>query len=150
MSDKIGVYCIQNKETNMIYIGSSIKINQRVMSHVYRLNSGKHDNKQLQKDWSKYGIDGFNFKIVCECSKDKLKKTEQYFIDFYKSNKNGYNRKNEIATSNNKNFFTHLPEEYISAVTALSEVTGYNKRELSEIAFELLFKKFGVQITIKE
>jgi hypothetical protein len=42
-------------------------------------------------------------------------------------------------------FFTHLPKEYTLALSKLSVTSGYNKRELSEEAFQLLFKKHGVE-----
>jgi len=43
----------------------------------------------------------------------------------------------------------HLPTEYIEAIDALKQETGYYKDELARMAFELLFEKFGVEF-VKE
>lgn len=85
-----GVYVIQNKLNDKIYIGSSHDIYARWASHKSGLKSKKHGNIKLQRAWDKYGIDNFVFKIIkkmilyAETNKSaskKIIKMEQYFLD---------------------------------------------------------------------
>ena len=43
-------------------------------------------------------------------------------------------------------YHTRLPEEYISVLDVLKENTGYYKYELDRMAYDLLFKKYGIVI----
>jgi hypothetical protein len=45
-----------------------------------------------------------------------------------------------------KGYHCHIPIEYILALDALKEVTEKYKDDLAQEAFELLFKKYGVDI----
>ena len=76
-----GIYRIQSKVNNKIYIGSSINFKSRKYSHFKSLKNKKHTNKHLQNHVNKYGIDDFQFSILEYCPKDKLIEREQYYID---------------------------------------------------------------------
>ena len=81
-----GIYIIINKVNGMIYVGSSIDLNQRCRQHYLELSKNKHHNKKIQNSWNKYGSDSFEIKILALLeTKDVLIRTEQIFIDFYKS-----------------------------------------------------------------
>jgi hypothetical protein len=45
-----------------------------------------------------------------------------------------------------KGYHTRLPEEYIAVLDVLKENTGYYKYELDRMAYDLLFKKYGIVI----
>lgn len=91
----IGVYKITNKINNKCYIGISFNIEQRWKSHIKYAFSNKNNepyyNNKLYNALRKYGVDNFNFEIIEECEKDKLKEREIYWISYYNSYKNGYN-----------------------------------------------------------
>jgi len=89
----IGVYKIENKVNNKVYIGSSIDLDSRKYKHFWMLKHNIHDNLYLQNSYNKYGEDNFVFEVLEECSMSLLIKMENYYIDLYTSNtqERGYN-----------------------------------------------------------
>ena len=89
----IGIYKIQNKVTNKVYIGKSVNIEKRWIQHRCHLNNNVHANDYLQKAWNKYGENGFNFSVLCECEESALDEKEIYYINLYKATdrSHGYN-----------------------------------------------------------
>ena len=90
---QIGIYCIENLVNHKKYIGQSTDIEHRWKQHRYELNYGCHDNDYLQKSWSKYGCDNFDFYIIQLCSVEQLNELEVYYINFYETlnRDKGYN-----------------------------------------------------------
>ena len=86
-----GIYMIRCKINNKIYIGRSKNIKDRWKQHKKELRNNKHCNKNIQKDWNKYGQDNFEFNIIVECEEDKLNELERKYINEYKSCGFGYN-----------------------------------------------------------
>lgn len=83
---KIGVYYLKHKPSGKFYIGATQDLDKRWASHVSRLKNGKH-HKKLQvvynttnniKDWS--------IRLMESCTKSKLNKTEQYYLDKHINN----------------------------------------------------------------
>jgi len=64
IQDKRGVYTITNEKTGTVYVGMSMDILNRWRQHQRDLGRNKHSNKQLQKDWDKWG--SWSFKMVPE------------------------------------------------------------------------------------
>jgi hypothetical protein len=50
MSDSGGIYELQHP-CGRVYVGSSVAITSRIRRHVRRLKAGKHENRELQRDW---------------------------------------------------------------------------------------------------
>lgn len=67
-----GVFRIRNLENGKIYIGSSMNLDVVWNSQRYKLNSGIHFSKELQKEWDEFGGDKFVFEIV-----DKMKENPE-------------------------------------------------------------------------
>jgi group I intron endonuclease len=88
-----GVYSITNMVNNKVYIGSSVDIYGRWVTHELHLNKNIHHNSYLQRAWNKYGKDNFKFKVIEKCLRDKRIEVEQKWIKHYKSDdrKYGYN-----------------------------------------------------------
>ena len=60
-----GIYAIVNTVTGRMYIGkSSLRFPERWCMHRGDLNRGVHWNKELQKDWTLYGSDIFEFRVI--------------------------------------------------------------------------------------
>lgn len=86
----IGIYAIVNNELNKVYIGKSKHIEKRWYEHSAHLRTNSHHNKELQKDWFRYGEDKFSFHIVQECSPVEIDILETELIARYRE-KNLYN-----------------------------------------------------------
>jgi group I intron endonuclease len=90
----IGIYCIENIKNKKKYIGRSIIIKKRFITHHSELRGGYSKIKYLQEDWNKYGENNFIFYVVKECNIDELYELEDYYIEFFQTrNKHfGYNK----------------------------------------------------------
>jgi len=90
-----GIYKIENKINNKVYIGSSIDIKKRWHEHKRLLNKNKHHSRHLQNAYNKYGKENFDWVIILEVKTElaKLLELEQYYIDLFNAcDKNiGYN-----------------------------------------------------------
>lgn len=87
-----GIYAIRNTINGKMYIGYSVNIKDRWRYHLSFLRSGKHDNSYLQRAWTKYGEDNFEFSILEICSKSRLIQKEKSYIKKYETfAPNGYN-----------------------------------------------------------
>ena len=85
------VYKITNTITGDCYIGSSKDIKRRWREHKWPSTWNKQPNNPLYKDMQKYGVDKFEFEIIEEVEAEKLKETEQEFIETLKPTYNDRN-----------------------------------------------------------
>ena len=88
-----GIYKITNTVTNDFYIGSSKNVKKRWANHKCPSAWKNNPNNQLYKDMQKYGLDKFDFQILEEVEIEKLKETEQKFIETLKPTYNSNNAK---------------------------------------------------------
>ena len=86
-----GVYKIINTITGDFYIGSSKDVKERWTAHKWPSTWKKCPNNTMYIDMQKYGVDKFVFEIIAEVEIDKLKETEQQFIELLKP---AYNDRN--------------------------------------------------------
>lgn len=100
----IGIYKIENLINHKCYIGQSINIENRWKQHMapngYANPFSKVYNYPLYKDFRKYGIENFSFKIVELCEENLLDEKEKIWIKRYNSYFNGYNQ--TLGGSGNK------------------------------------------------
>ena len=75
------IYEIVNKVNDHRYIGSTAWFKKRKRVHISLLKRNKHHSLYMQNAWNKYGAKNFIFKIVEECSIEKLIEREQFYID---------------------------------------------------------------------
>ena len=87
------VYRITNTITGDFYIGSSKNVRSRWAHHKIPSRWNQCPNNPMYIDMQKYGIDKFDFEILAEVEADKLKETEQKFIETLKPTYNNYNAK---------------------------------------------------------
>ena len=92
MSKISGIYKITNTITGDFYIGSQ-SIKKRSENHKYQSVWIAIPNDQLCQDMNKYGDENFVFEILAEVEADKLKETEQQFIEKLKPTYNQMNEK---------------------------------------------------------
>ena len=91
MNKIIGVYKITNTVTGDFYIGSSKDVKRRWRQHKCKSIWNQQPNNPLYKDMQEYGLDKFIFEVLAEVEKEKLKETEQQYIEklkpIYNSNR---------------------------------------------------------------
>ena len=92
MAEKIcGIYKITNAITGDFYIGSSKDVKRRWASHKWPTRWKQCKNNPMYLDMQKYGVDKFVFEILEEVEAEKLKETEQQFIETLKPTYNNIN-----------------------------------------------------------
>lgn len=84
------IYSITNKNNGRVYIGQTIDAKQRKKYHFDTLKNKNHHNRYLQKDYLRYGGEGFEFCVLEYVSTDSLDEAEKIWIEAY-SGKNCYN-----------------------------------------------------------
>ena len=147
-----GVYKITNTVTNDFYIGSSKNVKQRLAVHKCQSTWKNYPNKQLYQDMQKYGVDKFEFDILCEVEPEHLKETEQQFIETLKPTYNNYNAKGwdfdrykeYRKTGKYKDYNKKARNKYNN------QHCFYNGENLTLVALSLRFKRAGVEHCVLE
>jgi hypothetical protein len=68
----MGVYRVRNKITGKALIGNSVNLLAILNRHRSELRMGGHRNRALQKDWTDFGADAFEFEEL-----DRLHPSEE-------------------------------------------------------------------------
>ena len=173
MEKIIGVYKITNTITGDFYIGSSNDIKRRWTEHKKPSVWKRCPNNYLYQDMKNYGTDKFELKILAEVEIEKLKETEQQFIEklkpTYNSNRaKGWNiehhkerhkernreyrktHKNELKEYHKEYRKTHKNElkEYKKEYN--NQICRYNGKTLTLAALSKRFYRYGIEHPIKE
>lgn len=88
-----GVYIIQNKINNKVYVGASKDIYNRLCDHKSALRGNHHHNIHLQSAFNKYGEENFIFDVLEDCDEQFIYSQENYWckmLDTHDRN-HGYN-----------------------------------------------------------
>jgi len=86
LKGKSGIYLFINKITNDLYVGSSITLSKRMVTHFYHANSNKDTKIVLYRAMRKYKLGNFSLAILEFCASDIItcSDLEQKWIDYYK------------------------------------------------------------------
>ena len=103
-----GIYMLRNNKNDYKYIGESLDLVNRYLTHLEQLKNGTHDNYKLQNDFNKYGADSFEFNILLTiddridilASKALQLIFEDKYITRYDTINNGYNIQNTMNKIN--------------------------------------------------
>lgn len=115
----VGIYKITNKENCKVYIGQTNNFARRYKEHfLWKLNKRQYIDEII----SDFGTDNFTFEIIEECPSEKLDEREKYWIQFYNSFYDGYNKTKGGAG----NFYGNpkLSKEDVERIR-----TAYNNKE---------------------
>lgn len=81
---RAGVYLIVHRDSERVYVGSSINVKRRAYAHRWALVGKTHCNGYLQRSWNLYGEHAFDFVVVeYVADMDGLRDREQHFMDFH-------------------------------------------------------------------
>lgn len=125
---KCGIYKITNLTSGKSYIGQSNNIPERWKKHRYASNL--HSRYELYQDFAKYGLDNFDFSILCECSSEELDEKEIYWIAFYDTYYNGYN---QTKGGSNSSHPVKISEEDLEIIIKLLQESTLTQREIAEL-----------------
>ena len=129
-----GIYRITNTITGDFYIGSSKNVKQRWAVHKCPSRWKQYKNNPMYLDMQKYGVDKFEFEILAEVEIDKLKETEQQFIEKLKPTYNS-NRANGCDIERYK----ESQKEYMREYHKTDKGKEYNKKYHKEYDNQLCY-----------
>lgn len=88
-----GVYIIRNTVNGMVYVGSAVNLLKRRNEHFADLAALRHRNGKLQRAYTKYGREAFEFVVFAVIEPGDLIEVEQYLMDALASatRERGYN-----------------------------------------------------------
>jgi group I intron endonuclease len=137
----IGIYKLNFKNTDKVYIGQSLSIESRIIHHISILRAGQATPK-LQKAWNNYGLIGYD--ILIECEPDELNKYETETISIFDSVKNGFNTLsdsgNPILHGENNPNANYENEKYKEILRFLVQRSpSLNKRQISNLTGVSIF-----------
>jgi len=100
---RAGIFQVKDTVNGKVFLGSSTNLHGPLNKHGFMLKIGKHDNKQLQKDYNEHGVDAFVFEILEEVEvkdtptfslEDELTLLEQIWLEKLEPyGERGYNTK---------------------------------------------------------
>ena len=85
------IYGIKCKINNKIYIGSTKRLQRRLLKHFNELFHNRHRTKKMQEDFNKYGL--YNFDIIVYENTNKSLLTKEKAIQIATGIQNIYNEK---------------------------------------------------------
>ena len=84
------IYAIVNNVTNDMYVGSAVAVNRRWNAHRNLLVKQCHYNTRLQRAYTKYGPNSFDWEIIQFVNdKTQLIAREQFWMNFFAPQYNG-------------------------------------------------------------
>lgn len=95
------------------------------------INNNKDNNIDIKKDNNKENNNNNKNNIDKDIVIDTKKDIKKYI---------------KIKPPKPVGYHCRLPEEYILAIDEAKKITGFYKDELAQMAYDLLFKKLGIEI----
>ena len=136
MAEKIcGIYKITNTVTGDFYIGSSNNVKKRLAVHKCQSKWNEYPSNPMYLDMKKYGVDKFEFEILAEVEADKLKETEQKFIETLKPTYNNRNAKGLNVARRKEYKKTDKYKDYQKQYTKTDKCKEYHKQYENQLCF---------------
>lgn len=132
-----GIYKIYSKDSEKVYVGSSIDMRKRAYSHYHELIKGRHHSSGLQELFQREPL--FFETLEC-CDRGIMGEREDYWIDHYDSINNGYNSyrasSSKRSHNNERHAFSVIKVELLCHLLLM-----YVKGEIDEFRiYEVLCK----------
>lgn len=144
----IGIYKLNFKDTNKVYIGQSINIEQRYKNHLYSLKRGDAC-KKLQEAYNIYGIPSLEIlldnidNIDMPIDISELDSLEEEFIKLYDSFYNGFNSQKDVVLGSigiSNGMSDYSEEKYLEVFSYLqdSSITFNEIVELTNVSKDVI------------
>lgn len=89
-----GIYKITNLRNKKSYIGRSTSVRKRLSDHVKSaIGISTIADQRIHQVMREEGLWNFKFELIEECDKTELNEREKYYINFFSTEKLGYNQK---------------------------------------------------------
>lgn len=94
ITDDPGIYKLTNLDSGKAYIGKSTNIKKRISDH-FKSSIGLStiSDQAVHHEILKTGFWNWIIEPIIYCEKDKLGELEKYYIDFFKTQEYGYNKR---------------------------------------------------------
>lgn len=79
-----GIYIIKNTINDFVYIGKSINVHKRILTHIGQAKRNIASNPFLEAFIKKWGFEALNFDIVFYCDKYALSELEEDIINYHR------------------------------------------------------------------
>lgn len=94
IKDEPGIYKITHIDSGKPYIGKSTNVKKRLQDHIKSsVGISSIADQFVHHEILKTGLWNWTFEVITYCDKDKLSELEKYYINFFKTQEFGYNRK---------------------------------------------------------
>lgn len=94
IKDEPGIYKITNIDSGKPYIGKSTNVKKRLQDHIKSsVGISSIADQFVHHEILKTGLWNWTFEVITYCDKDRLSELEKYYINFFKTQEFGYNRK---------------------------------------------------------
>lgn len=158
------IYKITNKINGKCYIGQTNNIQRRFQEHRRGTAGDDNSTKLLYQAFAKYGLDNFTFEVIEE-NIENYDEREQYWINYYNAQKEGYNltpggNAPPILTDEKNPNTTHSIDQVnkvyeLLATTNLStkeigQITGYSDSAVQRINLGLIRRNADIQYPIRK
>lgn len=88
---QVGIYKITSLLNGMTYIGQSTDIGERFKEHIKAGLGLESSTNILYSAMKRQGVENFTFEVLENCKREQLNAREAYWIEFYQSQKFGFN-----------------------------------------------------------
>lgn len=88
---QVGIYKITSLLNGMTYIGQSADIGERFKEHIKAGLGLESSTNILYSAMKRQGVENFTFEVLENCKREQLNAREAYWIEFYQSQKFGFN-----------------------------------------------------------
>lgn len=137
------IYKAINSINGKVYIGQTINtIKKRIKGH---RNASKKSKSYFHNAIKKYGLDNFTWEVLEQCdSLEMLNEREIFWIDFFKSNKIGYNQN---GGGNSKGTFSEETKKKISFANSGEKSGWFGRRHTEETKRKISEANKGHRLT---
>lgn len=89
-----GIYKLTNLDSGKAYIGKSTDIKKRIADHFKSaIGLSTISDQAVHHEIRKTGFWNWTIEVIIYCDKDKLSELEKYYIDFFKTQEFGFNKR---------------------------------------------------------